>query len=323
MEIFATGLRMGESPRWHDGRLWVCDWVAGEVLSYDERGERRVELTMTGLPFSVDWLPDGRTVLTSTEGVVTADEDGTLTPYGATGPGLERDRRRPARQHLRQRGRVRPDGWRGAEAGLRLGGPPRRVLRAGGRRRLVPQRDGRHRRRGTLIVAESYGHCLTAFDIGDDGTLDNRRVWADLGDAAPDGICLDAEGALVRRRAAPAVRPRGRGRRGARGRGGRPGLLRLHARRRGRPHALRRRQRVGRHQRDRPGRADAVRCSRTARRRRTRAAPEPCVTTSPAAAPSAAARCSSPASAAARRRTRSGSRGRTRSCSCPRWTRSR
>ena len=110
VEIFATGLRMGESPRWHDGRLWVCDWVAGEVLSYDEQGDRRVELAMTGLPFSVDWLPDGRTVLTSNTGVVTADEDGTLTPYGATGQGWNEIVVDP-RQHLRQRRRVRPDGW--------------------------------------------------------------------------------------------------------------------------------------------------------------------------------------------------------------------
>ena len=73
MEIFATGLSMGESPRWHDGRLWVCDWVAGEVLSFDALGERRVELTMEGLPFSIDWLPDGRAVLTSPTGVVLGD----------------------------------------------------------------------------------------------------------------------------------------------------------------------------------------------------------------------------------------------------------
>jgi 16S rRNA (cytidine1402-2'-O)-methyltransferase len=50
MEIFASGLSMGESPRWHAGRLWVCDWMAGEVLSFDAAGERRVELTMAGLP---------------------------------------------------------------------------------------------------------------------------------------------------------------------------------------------------------------------------------------------------------------------------------
>ena len=48
----------------------------------------------------------------------------------------------------------------------------------------------------TLIVAESYGNRLTAFDIAADGSLSNRRVWADLGDGDPDGICLDAEGAI-------------------------------------------------------------------------------------------------------------------------------
>ena len=87
MQIFATGLGLGESPRWHHDRLWVCDWVAGEVLSFDESGSRRVELLMSGLPFSVDWLPDGRTVLTSSEGVVTADAAGALTAYGGSGQG--------------------------------------------------------------------------------------------------------------------------------------------------------------------------------------------------------------------------------------------
>jgi sugar lactone lactonase YvrE len=48
----------------------------------------------------------------------------------------------------------------------------------------------------TLIVADSYRHQLVAFDIGSDGDLSGRRVWADLGDAAPDGICVDAEGAV-------------------------------------------------------------------------------------------------------------------------------
>ena len=48
----------------------------------------------------------------------------------------------------------------------------------------------------TLIVAESYGNKLTAFDIAADGSLSNRRVWADLGDGVPDGICLDAENAV-------------------------------------------------------------------------------------------------------------------------------
>jgi sugar lactone lactonase YvrE len=195
MEIFATGLRMGESPRWHDGRLWVCDWVAGEVLSYDESGTRRVELRMSGLPFSVDWLPDGRTVLTSNEGVVTAGEDGTLTPYGATGQAWNEivvdprghtfvnaagfdlmggEEPKPGYVWV-----VRPDGS-SEQVAADVWFPNGMAVTADG---------------ATLIVAESYGHCLTAFDIRDDGALDNRRVWADLGDANPDGICLDAEGA--------------------------------------------------------------------------------------------------------------------------------
>ena len=74
----------------------------------------------------------------------------------------------------------------------------------------------------TLIVAESFAGRLTAFDIADDGSLSNRRVWADgLG---PDGICLDAEGAVwtgVGQRRQPR-RPRPRGRRGARARPARP-----------------------------------------------------------------------------------------------------
>ena len=196
VEIFATGLRMGESPRWHDGRLWVCDWVAGEVLSYDEQGDRRVELAMTGLPFSVDWLPDGRTVLTSNTGVVTADEDGTLTPYGATGQGWNEIVVDPAGNTF-----VNAAGF-----DLMGGEKPKPgfvwVVRPDGSSELVADEvwfpngmavtdDG-----STLIVAESYGHCLAAFDIGERGTLSGRRTWADLGDAAPDGICLDTEGAV-------------------------------------------------------------------------------------------------------------------------------
>jgi sugar lactone lactonase YvrE len=195
VDVFATGLALGESPRWHDGRLWVCDWVAGEVLSFDEAGARRVELAMTGLPFSVDWLPDGRTVLTSTEGVVTAAEDGNLTSYGATGQSWNEI-------VVDTHGNTFVNA---AGFDLMGGEPPRAgniwVVGPDGASREVAgdvwfpngmavSADG-----STLVVAESYGHCLTGFDIASDGSLTNRRVWAALGDAAPDGICLDAEGA--------------------------------------------------------------------------------------------------------------------------------
>lgn len=196
MELFASGLGLGESPRWHQGRLWVCDWVAGEVLSFDAAGGRRVELSMTGLPFSVDWLPDGRTVLTCTAGVVVARADGTTTPYGAANRGWNEivvdprgntfvnaagfdlmggEAPRPGAVWV-----VHPNGM-AAEVADDVWFPNGMAVTPGG---------------DTLIVAESYGHRLTAFDVAPDGTLGQRRVWADLGDGVPDGICLDAEGAI-------------------------------------------------------------------------------------------------------------------------------
>src|SRR5579875_422120 len=81
-QTLATGIQMGESPRWHDGRLWLCDWRAGEVLALDAGGDREVMARIDGLPFSIDWLPDGRLIATTPGGVVAGPE---LAPYGATG----------------------------------------------------------------------------------------------------------------------------------------------------------------------------------------------------------------------------------------------
>src|SRR5437773_11332345 len=81
-EVFATGIQMGESPRWHDGRFWMCDWLAGEVLVFDADANRKVVARVGGMPFSIDWLPDGRLVATTPGGVVTGPD---LSPYGATG----------------------------------------------------------------------------------------------------------------------------------------------------------------------------------------------------------------------------------------------
>ena len=199
MEVFATGLALGESPRWHEGRLWVCEWVAGEVLSFDAAGERRVELTITGLPFSVDWLPDGRTVLTSTTGVVTLGADGSTTPYGVIGQGWNEIVVDPRGKTF-----VNSIGF-----DLMSGEEPRAgtvlVVRPDGSSTEVAgdvwfpngmaiTSDG-----DTLIVAESYGPILTAFDIGPDGTLTNRRVWADLSTASCRirNICSSSSSGLV------------------------------------------------------------------------------------------------------------------------------
>ena len=242
MEIFATGLSMGESPRWHDGRLWVCDWVAGEVLSFDAAGERRVELTMEGLPFSIDWLPDGRAVLTSPAGVVLGDG----TPYGGTGRGWNEivvdahgntfvneigfdfmggEEPRPGTVQV-----VRPDGSTRQVADD--------VWFPNG---MALTDDG-----ATLIVAESYRNRLSAYDAAADGSLTNRRTWAEL-EFAPDGICVDADGAVwyatVPGRCCIRVAEGGAG---PGSRRCRPRLLRVHARRRRRAHAPRHRPGVGR-----------------------------------------------------------------------------
>lgn len=81
-ELLAAGIQMGESPRWHDGRLWMCDWLAGEILAFDAEGNREVIGHIDGLPFSIDWLPDGRLVATTRNGLVAGPD---LQPYGAVG----------------------------------------------------------------------------------------------------------------------------------------------------------------------------------------------------------------------------------------------
>lgn len=196
--LLAGGLAMGESPRWHDGRLWVCDWMAGEVLSLDEAGERRVERTVDGAPFSIDWLADGRLVVTAggARQVLSEQPDGSLGRYGSMAALWNE---------------VVVDGHGNTfadEIGFDMmsGAEPATgtvaVIRPDGSMRQVaddlwfPNGMAVTNDDPTLIVAESYAGRLTAFRIDADGSLADRRVWADLGDAAPDGICLDAEGAV-------------------------------------------------------------------------------------------------------------------------------
>jgi sugar lactone lactonase YvrE len=191
IEVFATGLQMGESPRWHDGRFWVCDWMAGEVLVFDDDGSREVVARVEGLPFSIDWLPDGRLVATTPAGLVVGPE---LTPYAAEGVGFNEvvvadevvyvDQ--PGSMPWEERkpgivGVVTPDGqWREVAGDVWFPNG------------MAVTEDG-----ATLLVAESHADRITAFTLEPDGALSGRRVWADLGEgAAPDGICLDADGAV-------------------------------------------------------------------------------------------------------------------------------
>jgi len=190
-DLFASGLRMGESPRWHDGRLWMCDWLAGEVLAFDTHGNREVMARVEGLPFSIDWLPDGRLLITTANGVVIGPEQ---TPYGATG--------QPFNEIVVDgSGRAWID-----MPGAAPGEDPKPGIVA------VVLRDGSSRvvagdvwfpngmvvlGDDTLVVAESHADRLTAWTITRTGELVDRRVWAELGPgSAPDGLCSDADGAI-------------------------------------------------------------------------------------------------------------------------------
>ena len=190
-ETFATGIQMGESPRWHDGRLWMCDWLAGEVLAFTADGSREVMARIDGLPFSIDWLPDGRLVATTSDGLVAGSG---LTPYGAPGqPFNEIVVDAAGRAWVDMPGAMP---WEEPKPGIVAV-----VLPDGSSRQVA---DDVWFPNGmailgddTLVLAESHADRLTAWTITGSGDLVDRRIWADLGPgSAPDGICADADGAI-------------------------------------------------------------------------------------------------------------------------------
>jgi sugar lactone lactonase YvrE len=201
--VLMTGIQFGEQPRWHEDRLWFSDWGTREVIAIDVEGNHEVMLRAPAFPCCVDWLPDGRLLVVSArDGLLLRREaDGSLVTHadvnGFTSP--------PPGNELVVDGRGNAY-VNGGGFDLMSGEPfaPGIVALAtpdGSARQVA---DGIAFPNGmlvtaddaTLIVAESYAKCLTAFDIAEDGSLSGRRVWADLGDGIPDGICLDAEGAV-------------------------------------------------------------------------------------------------------------------------------
>jgi sugar lactone lactonase YvrE len=202
-EPFVSGLYFGECPRWHDGRLWYSDFFDHSVFSVSPDGERRVEVEFEWESAGLGWLPDGRLLIVSRldRSVMRWEPDGSLVRHGdlepwATWHANDMVVASNGQAYVGNFGfdldglydgstpssaiaptsviRVDPDGT-SSEAAPGINFPNGMVI----------TEDG-----GTLIVAESLGGGLKAFDRAPDGTLSNGRQWASTPGVAPDGICL-------------------------------------------------------------------------------------------------------------------------------------
>lgn len=200
--VLAGGWAFAEAPRWHDGRLWLSEVLGGRVLAIDNSGKVEV-ICEVPQPMGIGWLPNGNLLVVSMSEWSVYFYDGTsLELYCdlrsiCVGP--------PNDMVVDQIGRTYV-GNMGAKDFLH-GEPPKPadlVLIDTNRVPRVVASDllfanGMVLKPGgdTLIVAETFGHCLTAFSVDSaDGSLSNRRVFADLGERTPDGIALDGEGAV-------------------------------------------------------------------------------------------------------------------------------
>jgi sugar lactone lactonase YvrE len=200
--ILMPGIALGESPRWHDGRLWFSDWGAQEVVAVDPEGRSEVIARVPTFPFCIDFLPDERLLIVSgRDGLLLRREpDGSLVTHADLTSFAA-----PPWNDIVVDGRgsifVNNLGFAfGTGAAFAPGSVV--VVTPDGKTRQVA--DGLAFPNGmavtpdntTLLVAESYGERLTAFDISADGGLTNRRMWAETPGDHPDGICLDADGAV-------------------------------------------------------------------------------------------------------------------------------
>jgi sugar lactone lactonase YvrE len=192
-KVLLSGLGIPESPRWHEGRLWFCNWIDRQVVAVGLDGKPEAASARGQVPmgYSIDWLPDGRLLVTGDK--LRRQEPGgsMVTHAGQGGNEIVVD----------GRGNIYING---ADFNFAGGEAPKpgyiKLVTPDGELRqvaddiqfpngMVITPDNR-----TLIISESFAGRLTAFDIDADGGLSNRRVFADgLG---PDGICLDAEGAV-------------------------------------------------------------------------------------------------------------------------------
>ncbi|SVD94820.1 uncharacterized protein METZ01_LOCUS447674, partial [marine metagenome] len=199
--VLLDGLTFPEGPRWHDGRLWFSDFYAHEVIAVDLQGNREHIIEVPGQPSGLGWTPNGQLLVVSMTDrrLLRLDPDGLtevanlsdFANYHCNDMVVDND----GRAYIGNFGfnshagdpfrtanfiRVDPDGSVSVAA-TNLAFPNGSVITPDGQ---------------TLIVGETRGNILTAWDRAPDGSLSNRRIWADLDGGFPDGICLDAKGAV-------------------------------------------------------------------------------------------------------------------------------
>jgi len=210
-EILLDGLGFPEAPRWHDGKLWFSDMGTCRVMTVDLDGNAETVVEVPEQPSGLGWLPDNRLLVVSMKDrcLLRLDPDGLVEIA---------DLREFASFHCNDMVVDRQGRAYIGNFGFDVDDPaavPKHaavmLVTPDGAVRIVADEmvfpngcvitpDG-----GTLIVAESFASRLTAFSIESDGSLTGRRVWAQFDDLgfvmsderiSPDGICLDAEGAI-------------------------------------------------------------------------------------------------------------------------------
>ncbi|MFX1538314.1 MAG: SMP-30/gluconolactonase/LRE family protein [Promethearchaeota archaeon] len=200
-KVILEGLKFPEGPRWHDDKLWFSDMRIRKVMTVELNGNSEIIAEVPNRPSGLGWLPDGRLLIVSMEnrhllrldtgGLTELADLSKLISYPINDMVVDKE----GRAYIGNFGFDFINNKPFAPAEIILVSPQ-------GDARIVA--DNMAFPNGmvitpddkTLIVAETFAYRLTAFDITDDGSLTKRRVWANLESLPPDGICLDAEGAI-------------------------------------------------------------------------------------------------------------------------------
>jgi sugar lactone lactonase YvrE len=199
MTVLMEGITFGESPRWRDGRF--SDWGAHQVIALDPQDGHEVVVSVESFPMCIDFLPDGRLLVVDSahRRLLRRELDGSIVTHADLSAVSEKPWNDIVADALGN-AYVNTIGF-DFPGGEPAPGSVVLVTPAGDVHKVADDlafpngmaitADGE-----TLIVAESYGNRLTAYDIGRTGDLTRRRTWAQVGGDHPDGICIDADGAV-------------------------------------------------------------------------------------------------------------------------------